>query len=180
MQPITRQLHLRTLLVLIVGLSWIVVTRQPTLLPVIATSQQRIPVIRAQTLSGSEVYTTPHPAQPVIYVLWASWCPPCRAELPVLQGLAPTLADANIAVVLVNQGESPATAAQWLADMHITLPAWYDPVGAFASAFQAHDLPSTIFVDAHGVVDLVYRGPVSREVIETMRDTWLQKQDGTR
>jgi hypothetical protein len=94
--------------------------------------------------------------------------------------LAPTLADANIAVVLVNQGESPATAAQWLADMHITLPAWYDPVGAFASAFQAHDLPSTIFVDAHGVVDLVYRGPVSREVIETMRDTWLQKQDDTR
>lgn len=180
MQPVKRQLHPLTLLILSVGLCWIVVTRQPAVVPVIATSQQLIPTIRAQTLSGSVVYTTPHPAQPVIYVLWASWCPPCRAELPVLQGLAPTLADANIAVVLVNQGESPETAAQWLADMQITLPTWYDPVGAFATAFQAHDLPSTIFVDAHGVVEFVYRGPVTREVIETMRDTWLQKQDGTR
>ncbi|MFM7679447.1 MAG: TlpA family protein disulfide reductase [Roseiflexaceae bacterium] len=180
MQPVTRHLHPMSLLILVVGLCWIVVTRQPAVLPVIATSQQRIPTIRAQTLSGSIVQTTPHPAHPVIYVLWASWCPPCRAELPVLQGLAPALADTDIAVVLVNQGESPDTAAQWLAQMQITLPAWYDPVGAFATAFQAHDLPSTIFVDAHGVVDLVYRGPVTREVIETMRDTWLHKQGDSR
>ena len=180
MQLVKRPLHPLTLLMLVIGLCWIVVTRQPEVVPVIATSQQHVPLIRAQTLSGSIVQTTPHPAQPIIYVLWASWCPPCRAELPVLQALAPMLAAENIAVVLVNQGESPQTAAQWLAEMQITMPAWYDTSGAFATAFQAHDLPSTIFVDAHGIVDFVYRGPVTREVIETMRDTWQQKQGGTK
>lgn len=177
MQPVTRALQLRSLVVLIVGLLWIVVTRHVVGVPVIATSQQRIPMLSAQTLTGQVVQTIPHPGQPVIYVLWASWCPPCRAELPVLQGLAPTLAQTNIAVILVNQGEVPAEAARWLADSQITLPVWYDPQHAFATAFQAHDLPSTIFVDKEGIVDLIYRGPVTREVIETMRDTWLQKAE---
>lgn len=175
MQRVTRTLQLRSLLILTVGLLWIVATRHGIGVPVIATSQQHIPTVSAQTLTGQVVQTTPHLGKPVIYVLWASWCPPCRAELPVLQGLAPSLAQADIAVILVNQGEVPAEAAQWLADSQITLPVWYDPQHAFATAFQAHDLPSTIFVDKEGIVDLIYRGPVTREVIETMRDTWLQK-----
>ena len=160
------QFHWVSLVVLLCGLGWMVLTRLvPTPIIVVAPGFP-LPALEFATANGSTV-TTSH-GRPQILSLWASWCPPCRAEIPVVAALAPSLATRGIDVVLVNQGETPADAQGFLTSQQITLPVWYDPQGLLATAVASRDLPTTVFVDASGVVRLVYRGPVSPDVLTNM------------
>ena len=137
-----------------------------------------MPAITVQEVTGMPVTTDALRGRPVMYVLWASWCPPCRAELPVLQAISSQLRASGVQIVLVNQGEETAVVVPWLSTQHITLTTWLDSRSLFATAFQAHDLPSAIFVNANGNVDLIYRGPVTHDIITAMQSTW-QLQAGT-
>ncbi len=160
------QFHWVSLVVLLCGLGWMVLTRLvPTPIIVVAPGFP-LPALEFATANGSTV-TTSH-GRPQILSLWASWCPPCRAEIPVVAALAPSLATRGIDVVLVNQGETPADGQGFLTSQQITLPVWYDPQGLLATAVASRDLPTTVFVDASGVVRLVYRGPVSPDVLTNM------------
>ena len=179
MQPVSYRIHPLTLLLIGLGLVYIIMTRHAESPPTLAALRQPMPAIAVRDASGNTISSDAMTGRPVMYVLWASWCPPCRAELPVLQALAPQLTDAGIQIVLVNQGEDAQVVVPWLTAQHITLPVWFDAQSVFATAFQAHDLPSTIFVNADGNVDLVYRGPVTHDIIQTMQATW-ESQAGTR
>ncbi len=160
------QFHWVSLVVLLCGLGWMVLTRLvPTPIIVVAPGFP-LPALEFATANGSTV-TTSH-GRPQILSLWASWCPPCRAEIPVVAAIAPSLATRGIDVILVNQGETPADAQGFLTSQQITLPVWYDPQGLLATAVASRDLPTTVFVDASGVVRLVYRGPVSPDVLTNM------------
>ena len=163
------QFHWVSLVVLLLGLGWIVATRLVSTPTIVVAPGFPLPALEFTTANGTTV-TTSH-GRPQVLTLWASWCPPCRAELPVVAALAPRLAAQGVDVVLVNQGESPADAQGFLADQHITLPVWYDRQGLLATAVASRDLPTTVFVDGTGVVRLVYRGPVSPEVLTTMATT---------
>lgn len=175
MQSVTYRFHPVSIFVLCVGLVWIIVTRQVATPVVVTTTNQLIPELVLTTATGERVRTTQQVGQPTIYVLWASWCPPCRAELPMVQHTAASLRSQGIAVILVNQGEAPVDVVPWLHAQQLTLPNWYDTERLFAQSFQAPDLPSTVFVDARGHVDLVYRGPITNEIIDTMRIAWQQE-----
>jgi thiol-disulfide isomerase/thioredoxin len=163
------QFHWVSLVVLLCGLGWIVMTRQVSTPIIVVAPGFPLPALEFVTANGTTV-TTSH-GRPQILSLWASWCAPCRAELPVIAALAPRLVAQGVDVVLVNQGESPAEAQGFLTDQHITLPVWYDRQGVLATAVASRDLPTTVFVDGNGVVRLVYRGPVSPEVLTTMATT---------
>lgn len=170
MRRINYRLHWVSYLMLLLGLGWIIATRQVATTPVVVAPGFVLPPLLFQTATGTTVSTALR-GQPRVLTLWASWCPPCRAELPVVAALAPQLAAQGVDVVLVNQGESVADTQSFLSDQHITLPVWYDNQGLLATAVASRDLPTTVFVDASGVVRLVYRGPVSAQLLTTMADT---------
>ena len=175
MQPVALRLHPVSLLLLGVGLMYIIVTRHGSAVPPIAAVRQPMPSITVQDATGMPVTTDDLRGRPVIYVLWASWCPPCRAELPVLQAMSPQLSESGVQLVLVNQGESTDVVVPWLSAQQISLTPWLDTQSVFATAFQAHDLPSAIFVNANGNVDLIYRGPVTHDIVTAMLLTWQQQ-----
>jgi len=167
MRRMNYQFHWVSLVVLLLGLGWIMATRQSATPTIVVAPGFPLPTLTFQTAIGSDVTTVPQGRAQVL-TLWASWCPPCRAEIPVVAALAPSLVARGIDVILVNQGESPADTQGFLTDQHITLPVWYDRQGALATAVASRDLPTTVFVDARGVVRLVYRGPVSPDVLMNM------------
>jgi thiol-disulfide isomerase/thioredoxin len=88
--------------------------------------------------------------QPAVINLWASWCGPCRAELPEFQRLADR-ANGKVAVLGVVTADNRSAAASLAADLDITFPTLFD-----ASSQLKHSvapvLPVTLFVDANGVV----------------------------
>lgn len=103
--------------------------------------------------------------QVVLINVWATWCPPCRAEMPAIQAAYAQYRDQGFTVLAVNVREEPATVGQFLQQQHLTFPALLDRDGQVSAAYRANLLPSSFFVDRQGIIRVVYRGPMPRNVI---------------
>jgi cytochrome c biogenesis protein CcmG/thiol:disulfide interchange protein DsbE len=86
---------------------------------------------------------------PAVINLWASWCAPCRTELPAMQRLAGATAG-RLRVVGVDTGDSRAAAASFGADAGVTLPILYDRDKTLINTLGRSALPVTIFLDGAG------------------------------
>ena len=106
---------------------------------------------------------------PAVVNLWASWCEPCRTELPVVQRLADR-SDGRLHVLGVDVGDGRAAAASFGAGKQVTMPTLYDRERRLLSALGRVTLPVTIFVDAAGR-DYVHAEPVdAAELAELVRE----------
>lgn len=108
-----------------------------------------LPPLTLESLEGRAVSLAGFAGKPTVVNLWATWCPPCQREMPVLQQAQAANPDVNI--VFVNQGEaSPAIAAfldrHGLALRHVLV----DPQRRTGAALGHRALPTTLFFDAHG------------------------------
>jgi len=99
---------------------------------------------------------------PVVVNLWASWCEPCRFELPFLQRQA-VKRGARVAFVGVNSGDDRDAARELSARYPMPYPSIEDPRQAVAGRYSAVGLPATAFYDARGKRVLVHQGRFSSE-----------------
>jgi thiol-disulfide isomerase/thioredoxin len=100
---------------------------------------------------------------PALINLWATWCPPCRDEIPFLQDLADRYGPQGLRVVGIST-DGPRARNQveaFLADAGVRYPNLLDPQGRSMDLFRVVGLPMTYLVDAGGVITLVRTGPVS-------------------
>ena len=97
--------------------------------------------------------------RPAVVNFFASWCVPCRAELPVLEAAAQR--EAGLAFVGVDVNDSKRAAAELLEATGVTFPAGYDPDQAVATDYMVRGMPTTVFVDAAGRIDAVHQGELS-------------------
>ncbi|BFU41916.1 TlpA family protein disulfide reductase [Krasilnikovia sp. MM14-A1004] len=86
---------------------------------------------------------------PAVVNLWASWCEPCRTELPAMQRLAAQSAG-TLTVVGVDTGDDRDAAAGFATDKRVTMPTLYDRDRKLITALGRTTLPVTVFVDARG------------------------------
>ena len=87
--------------------------------------------------------------QPMVVNFWASWCVPCRKEMPALQAAAERLVG-RVAFVGVNHQDGQSPAAEFEREVGVTYPSGYDPDGAVARDFGVVGLLTTVLVDASG------------------------------
>jgi peroxiredoxin len=125
---------------------------------------------RLRALDGGVTTLGALRGRPVVLNFWATWCPPCVAELGSLQALHDSLAAEGLAVVLVSP-ESPATVRRFLARRGVTAPAFIEaePVPA---ALGVRALPTTVVLDRQGRVALVRRGAAEWDTPAVR--TWLR------
>jgi thiol-disulfide isomerase/thioredoxin len=88
--------------------------------------------------------------QPLVINFWASYCPPCRAEMPLLQRRV--AAASRLRLVLINEGDSSQTAREFLSATGIEQPALLDSNLAVGRAYGVVPLPTTVFVRADGSI----------------------------
>jgi thiol-disulfide isomerase/thioredoxin len=87
--------------------------------------------------------------RPTVVNLWASWCGPCRAEMPVLA--AAQQRETGVRFLFINQGEPAPVVQRWLQREGLPLhDVWLDPASAFGPAVGSRGLPTTLFLDAQG------------------------------
>jgi len=101
--------------------------------------------------------------QPVVLNFWATWCAPCRAEMPILQAVYDDLADEGLKVLAVDVGEEPAIAVSFMRSMGLTLPLLFDETSAVADRYRISSLPVTYMVDPEGRLSTVMRGAYTSE-----------------
>ena len=110
--------------------------------------------------------------QVVVLNFWASWCEPCRAEMPSLELLAARHEKDRLQVVAVNFRETDAALRRFLASMPLTLPILRDADGAVAKAWGVRVFPSTAVIGRDGRVAFVVTGEVDWTGAEARR--WIE------
>ncbi|HEY9085962.1 MAG TPA: TlpA disulfide reductase family protein [Candidatus Tyrphobacter sp.] len=113
---------------------------------------QTAAVVALRDDRGAPVALDRYRGKVVLMNLWASWCPPCRAELPDLQRLWAEDAGRGLVVVGVDQGESAQRARSFASSLGVRFPIWIDADQAYGRAYAALGLPTTVIVDRRGIV----------------------------
>ncbi len=89
--------------------------------------------------------------KPIVLNFWASWCVPCRTEMPLLEG-ASRRWRGRIEFIGIDTNDPRGAARAFLAKMHVTYPSAFDPNASLAQAYGLFGLPVTVFIAADGRV----------------------------
>lgn len=115
----------------------------------LAPPREPVPAIAVQRLDGSAVTLDSFKGRPLVVNLWATWCGPCRREMPAL--MAAQRANPQVAFVFVNQGESAETVRQFLAAQKLAIAnVLIDPARRVGTGTRSLGYPTTLFYDAAG------------------------------
>ena len=129
-----------------------------------------LPKISLETVDEQKVSFEGLRGRPLVINLWASWCPPCRRELPMMAEFAHGHDAATF--VCANQEESRETIASFLSQQGVTLDTVaMDVDGRLRRYYQARGLPTTLFIDGQGVVHSVTVGEISKEALTDAIDS---------
>jgi thiol-disulfide isomerase/thioredoxin len=109
-------------------------------------------------LEGARVHLASLRGKVVLVDFWASWCGPCREELPELEKLKATYAGKDVAIVTVNLDNERANALKMARQLKLTLPVGLDPEKTVASKYAPPTMPSSYVVDKAGVIRFVHEG----------------------
>ena len=105
--------------------------------------------------------------QVLLINLWATWCQPCKKEMPALQSFYDDHRDAGFAVIAINDGDPTVDVLQFVKDYQLTFPVWLDPTYiATEQAFKTLNLPSSFVIDRMGTIRLQWVGGVSRKTLD--------------
>ncbi len=122
---------------------------------------QQAPSFTVPQLGGGDSDLAAHRGRVLVMNLWATWCPPCRAEMPDLQRLYEAYKNRNVDVLGVDQGESASRVAAFAKSLGIQYPILLDQNQQYGRVYAALGLPTTIIVDRQGTVMRAFDGPLS-------------------
>ena len=132
-------------------------------------AKKPIPVFEATDLNGNVWRASDLRGRAVLINFWASWCEPCRAEMPSLQALAQRHGSEKLLVLAVNFKEPFPTVQRFAQQSALTLPVLLDPQGALARQSGVTVFPSTVLLGADGRVHGVLRGELDWTAAQAAR-----------
>lgn len=122
------------------------------------------PEITLEQLNGPPVDLAAPVGKPRVINIWATWCPPCRREMPMLADAARTTPEVEF--LFVNHGEGRSTIIDYLAGEALALSnVLLDSGGAVSRHYGTVGIPVTLFIDEHGTMNNMHVGEISRELL---------------
>lgn len=138
-------------------------------------SGERVPNFILSDLSGNPVSLSSLAGKGVVLNFWATWCPPCRREMPLLDAIQTEYGPQGLAVVGVDLDEPTEVVASFLATMDVDYPIWLDPPSTAHNSqrvrnvydrFGGAGLPTTVFIDRAGVLRGAHVGELNRAILQ--------------
>jgi thiol-disulfide isomerase/thioredoxin len=120
-----------------------------------------------QSLDGEEVSLSDLNGQVVLVNFWASWCEPCRDEIPDLEAAYQKYHDEGFTILGINVQESPDTVKEFVARLGITYPVLLDVDGRVLKEYRSGGLPISLVLDRNGVIRARQTGYLSAAQLET-------------
>jgi peroxiredoxin len=169
-------------IILLLGFAWILVSADrsgTSTAGLIPAPQQGFlaPEFELQSTSGETVKLSDLRGQAVLINLWATWCPPCRAEMPAIEKVYNEYKDQGLVVLAVNMTyqDTPIDIAPFVAEYGLTFPILLDPAGSVGTAYQLRSLPSSFFINRNGVInEVVIGGPMAEALLRTRVEALLK------
>lgn len=124
------------------------------------------PKLSLVDLQSQPVALADYAGQVVLVNNWATWCPPCRAEMPILERYYQDHRIQGLVVIGIESGSSAETVLAEVERSQMTFPIWLDPKVKAVAAFNNRSLPNSYVIDGDGQVRLAWTGPISRAMLE--------------
>lgn len=126
------------------------------------------PDFTLQTLDGQRVSLSDFQGRPVIVNFWATWCGPCRIEMPHLQESYTAHQGDEVVVLGVNLTslDDPGAIPGFVDEFKLTFPIVLDETGAVRSTYQLLGQPASVFIDRDGIIHEYFQGPINQQFIE--------------
>ena len=121
------------------------------------------PNFTLSTLDGHAVRLSDYRGRPILINFWATYCVPCRVEMPLIEKLAS--AHPNLVVLLVDERDDRGAARQFVSDLHIFSTVLYDGDGRTGDLYAISGLPTTVFVRADGSIEGRYVGQTDEGIL---------------
>jgi peroxiredoxin len=136
------------------------------------------PGLELAALDGERVRLDDLRGRPVLVNFWATWCGPCRVEMPHLQEAFEAHVDQDLVVLGVNQMESPPGVAAFVDDAGLTFPILMDSDSDASRVWRVRGLPTSFFIDRQGIIRDVFIGPMTVGLIKSKLELILQEDGG--
>lgn len=102
----------------------------------------------------------------VMLNFWATWCGPCREEMPAMQNVYERYRDQGFEIVAINLQETEVAVKGFINQLGVNFPVVYDLTGEVFDTYLVRPLPTSYFIDSTGTIRFLYIGPMSEEDIE--------------
>ena len=162
------------ILILIAGVSWIILSANTTNAAIDKISAPQAgfaaPDFTLKTPGGEEYTLSELKGNAVLVNLWATWCPPCRAEMPTIEKIYQEYKDQGLVVLAVDMTyqDDPANVAPFVQKYGLTFPILLEETGNVGALYQLRSLPSSYFINRAGIIqEVVIGGPMSEALLRT-------------
>ena len=133
------------------------------------SSRLVLPDVNLRAMANSQPVNASTLRGPALVNLWATWCAPCRREIPDLQRLHDELG-AKVRIVGINIGDDEASVTAFLDELGVTFEQYLDSDGTVEVALRVSGLPATAVIDADGVVVEVHQGVLDTDGFRRLID----------
>ena len=140
--------------------------RNPTGRPPVVEVGRAAPDFRLRRLDGGELQLSDLRGQVVLLNFWASWCAPCRKEMPEFVRLYGELRGRGLEIVAVDLQEAPGPVQTFVDEFGMRFPTVFDRSGQVARTYRVKQLPVTVLIDREGVIRATKYGPVTPEFLQ--------------
>jgi peroxiredoxin len=135
----------------------------PPLEPGIVRVGTTAPDFTLTSLDGQAMSLSDYAGRPVVVNFWASWCPPCREEFPVLAAARDAHAESGLEIIGITHNDGESSTRAFVAESGARWPMLPDLDGSTWQAYGGVGLPTSYFIDADGAVERVHIGPVDEQ-----------------
>ena len=117
-------------------------------------ASKKAPDFKLTDLNGKQVSLSDFKGKPIYLNLWASWCPPCRAEMPEIEKLYQETKNTDLVILAVNLGDSTDVVQKFMSQNKLNFIALADTKNIVGDMYQANAIPVSVFIDRNGnIVD---------------------------
>jgi peroxiredoxin len=162
-------------IILLLGLAWTLASADQSGVSTsrkIAAPRQGFlaPDFDLKTPSGESVKLSDLRGQAVLVNLWATWCPPCRAEMQTIDKVYNEYKDRGFTVLAINMTyqDDALAVGPFVKEQGLSFPILLDETSEIANAYQLRSLPSSFFIDRKGIInEVVIGGPMAEALLRT-------------
>ena len=119
---------------------------------------RQAPDFRLESLDGHQIALADYAGQVILINFWATWCPPCKEEIPTIERAYQAHRDEGFMVLGINEGEALDIVRAFASELGVTYPVLIDKRGNVAAQYRRRGLPLTVIVDRDGVVQIRHEG----------------------
>lgn len=146
------------------GKRWLVRSGEQSLPPAVPRIDSLAPDFELSDLSGQTLRLSEQRGKIVLINFWATWCGPCRAEMPLLQQTQERFAD-QLIILAVNNDETPEKVQAFIDELDLRLSILLDPGAQISQQYRVSGFPTTLMVDAQGILRYRHIGLLNQDTL---------------